>query len=134
MASTRCITLGNGRRVSLGGYVRAWREVRARAAAEPDFEYTQGLDGLGSRTAAEVLAQFRRGMVARINERIPVAARGRRAVPPYRPPAWRKLDPSWQAWARRAAHDVNTPRLIVRPHGVPRELRARLAHRLEGAA
>lgn len=111
----RFVTLGSGRRVTLGAYVRGWRAVKA---ASPETLYTDSLTGWRDdpTPAGRILAQFRYGMHDRINRHIPGYGVGRKWSP-----SW-----YWETW--RFARDVNTPRLIVR--WAPVEFRQRLAHRL----
>jgi hypothetical protein len=110
----RYVTLGDGRRVGLGTYVKAWRSVldagdKAIIAGSPR-------DPRRSCSREEALHEFREGMDDRINRHIPGFGVGR------------KWEPNWFWAAWRAARDVNTPRLIVRY--VPPDLKARLAHRI----
>lgn len=110
----KVIVLGDGRRVTLGNYVKAWRAV----LKSPQGAMFKGSPS-DSRMPADreqCLREFRSGMHDRINKRIPSYGRGRK---------W-SSDWWWDAW--RASRDVNTPRLVVR--WVPFEFRERLAHRL----
>lgn len=109
------VTLANGRRVTLGAYVAAWRTVRS---ADPAARYHGAPNSwFGEPEPAEtILRQFRAGMHDRINRHLPGFGRGR------------KWSDQWFFDALRAARDVNTPRLIVR--WIPAEFRSRLAHRL----
>lgn len=109
----RYVTLGNGRAVSLGSYVRAWRICRASLPTTLVRECPDGSEG----TAGEALRQFRAGMADRINRHVPGYGHGR------------KWGTDWQAETGRLARAVNSPRLIVR--WAPLEFRARLSHRLE---
>lgn len=109
----RAVTLANGRRVSLGCYVAAWRQARE---AEPETMFRHGPATWWPVTAADALAQFRDGLNDRINRHAPHYGRGR------------KWSNDWQRQALQLAGAVNTPRLVVR--WAPVEFRARLAHRL----
>jgi hypothetical protein len=110
----RYVTLGDGRRISLGHYVRAWRTTLA-APATQRFAGSP-CDPLTQCSRDDVLRDYRDGLHDRINRHIPGYGKGR------------KWSPDWQRAALQAGHAVNTPRLIVR--WVPRDLYARLAHRL----
>lgn len=68
----RFITLGDGRRVTLGSYVGV---VRA-ALANPSARFKRGIDDNWPATGAEIASDFRRGMVDRINQNIPYHKRG----------------------------------------------------------
>lgn len=112
----RYIRLPNGRAVSVGAYVRAWRALLALdgAATVRDF-------GPWPEPASDVLRALRAGIHDRINRHTAAYGLGR------------KWAADWQRAAVQCAHAVNTPRLIVR--WAPADLRARLAHRLtDGAA
>jgi len=100
---------------SVRSLLASWRWLREdpdNRRVEPDNYAALPLD----------LRQFRTWFRRCLDERI--SARSA----PERP--WRKLDPDWQRDAWHAARRVNTPRLIVRPHEIPAEFRARLRHRL----
>jgi hypothetical protein len=106
-----CVVLPNGRRCGLGTYVLAWRTM---LKMNPQ-ELVKGW-GHFSEPAGYVLRELRAGMHDRINRHIPGYGRGR------------KWNADWQRAAGHCANAVNTPRLIVR--WVPRDLYARLAHRI----
>lgn len=116
--SRRVVTLGDGRRVTLGAYVRAWRTVRAADPAAL-FRGSPCGDWRIPETAGESLRQFRAGMVDRINRHLPSYGRGRK---------WRD---DWQHRARDVAWRMRA-RVVTRIADCPRELRARLDHRLYG--
>lgn len=120
----RTVTLGSGRSVTLGAYVRAWRRV---IAADPDTPVSEDLRGWGRSTAGVARRQFLQGMHERISEAVPYRERGTPGAT-AKARQFRKLDPDWQRAARLCAREVNTPRRIVRY--VPREFRERLAHRI----
>lgn len=63
---------GAERWVTLGQYVRAIK----LAIARPDATFPHGLTCWWSCTGADVVAQFREGMHARINEAVPYHRRG----------------------------------------------------------
>jgi hypothetical protein len=101
--------------IPLGVYVAG---VRA-AIAHPGRTFRHGLTTWWPVTGADVRREFMDGVHDRINRHVPGYGKGR------------KWSAEWQAEARRAAHDVNTPRLAIR--WLPRDLRSRLAHRLTEA-
>lgn len=111
----RIVTLGCGRKVGLGAYVKAWQRA-LDAPADARFNGSPSDSRLPS-SRDEVLREFRDGMHDRINRHISSHGRGR------------KWHSDWQRQAIQLALAVNTPRLIVR--WAPLEFRARLAHRLE---
>jgi hypothetical protein len=112
--SKRVITLPNGKKCGLGVYVKAWRTLKTLAPGSR----VNGFDHFPE-DAAQILREIRKGMHDRINQRIPAYGVGRK---------WHQ---DWQRHALQCAHDVNTPRLIVR--WVPWDLRLRLAHRITRA-
>lgn len=114
--TARVVTLGSGRRVTLGAYVRAWRMVRASDPAAEFFGSPCG-DLRAVETAGESLRQFRAGMVDRINRHLPGYGRGR------------KWSPDWQRGAYDMAWRMRS-RIVTRVGDCPTELRSRLAHRL----
>lgn len=70
---TRTITLpAIGKRVTLGTYVAAVKTAKAH----PTRTFKTGLTTWWPTTGAEIVEQFRRGMVARINDGIPYSERG----------------------------------------------------------
>lgn len=69
---TRAITLGDGHRVTLGSYVR----VIKLAKAHPTARFDRDLLDRWPASGADIVRQFRRGMVERINEAIPYSQRG----------------------------------------------------------
>ena len=79
MTSHRTVTLGTGRRVTLGAYVDAWRRVKAM---DPNAVIRNGIQWF-DQTAAEVLWQFRAGMHDRINRHLPGYGKGRRWTREY---------------------------------------------------
>lgn len=115
----RVVTLGNGKQVSLGAYVRGWKEVLTVA---PDTQYKHGLSGYFSASAAEILRDYRRGMHDRINRR----AGGHVLAPETK--RGRKDCSDWFYLMFRTSRDLNHPRLVI--HWLPLELRERFAHRL----
>lgn len=68
----RYITLGDGRKVTLGSYVRVVR----KAKAHPDATFTRDLRDRWPSTGAAILRQFRTGMHERINAGVPYFRRG----------------------------------------------------------
>jgi hypothetical protein len=111
MTSRRVVTVPTGRRVGLAEYVRSWQVLRG---LPPDTE-VRGWEWYPL-PVREVLAALRRGMHDRISRHLPWYQRGR------------KWDHDWQRHAIQTAHAANTPRLVL--DWAPRDLRARLAHRL----
>lgn len=109
----RCIVLPSGRRVTLGRYVAAWRTLKT-------LDPAREVDGFAwyPMPAGEVLLQMRTALTDRINRHAPAYGCGR------------KWDENWQVDTRRAAHQLNTPRRIIRY--LPPWLRARFQHRLTG--
>jgi hypothetical protein len=70
---TRYVSLpAISRRVPLGAYVKAIRQAKAN----PDVEFKHGLTTWWPTTGREIVEQFRRGMVERINEAKPYSLRG----------------------------------------------------------
>lgn len=112
--SARYVTLGCGRRIGLGAYVRAWRQCLALA---PETRVAGTLShSREPGTVADVLRQFREGLADRINRHIPGHGQGR------------KWDADYQRHMLQAAYALNTPRLAI--HWLPNDLRTRFAHRL----
>jgi hypothetical protein len=115
---TRVIVLGNGRHVTLGQYVRAWRTAKAAA---PGTRFSHGCCGWWSVTREEALRDFEHGLHDRINLHDPRSLVG-----------WRKLASDWQRETRNAARQLNYPRRVI--HWLPAWLKPRFAHRLKEAA
>jgi hypothetical protein len=116
----RYIRLGNGRRVTLGSYVAAWRATKAlpmyaRTRNNPD-------DPDDWCSASEALDAYRRAMHVRINARGDLDGHGT-----WRGKIGRKHSEEWQLQCRRAAYRVNS-RNRVRPADLPPEYVKRLAH------
>ena len=98
MSSKRYITLGDGRKIGLGAYVKAWKACLGL----PGNAYIgRGVDGWGQ-TAGEALRDLRAGLQDRINRKIPGYGVGRK---------W-SSDWYWPTW--RAAQELNNPRLLIR--------------------
>jgi hypothetical protein len=110
----RVVTLGDGRRVGLGVYVKAWKTVLA-APATAWFRTTPCSWAGGDR--AQALREFRAGLDDRINRHIPDYGRGR------------KWQSQWQIETWRAAQALNHPRLVI--HWLPEWLKARFGARLQ---
>ncbi|SON54264.1 hypothetical protein HDIA_0723 [Hartmannibacter diazotrophicus] len=102
------------RRVSVGAYVKGVKS----AITNPDQVFRHGLETWWPVTGAHIREEFRRGMVDRINRHLPEHGKGR------------KRTPEWQLQAWRIADKVNN-RIVAYERDCPRELRARLANRLE---
>ena len=115
----RVVYLPEGRQVTLGNYVRAWR----LALDAPDTAtFTNGFNWYPE-SKRDVLREFRRGLNDRINRRVdgfPGTLRPRNAS--------RKLRYEWQSETYRAAIQLNQPRLII--SWLPPWLKQRFAHRL----
>lgn len=110
----RVIRLPNGKQVGIGAYARAWKKLAAGKYADDDVFRDWDYFPV---TADVVLLKMRDGMHDRINRHLPAYGRGR------------KWSSDWQREVEHTARLVNTPRLVVR--WVPRDLRARLSHRIE---
>lgn len=108
------IRLPNGNRVSLATYVDSWRTLKTLA---PDAS-VRGFDHFGM-AAKDILRDLIGGMHDRINKHDPAYGKGR------------KWDAGWQIEMRRAARDLNHPRLAI--HWLPTDLRGRFADRLREA-
>ncbi len=108
----RVISLPNGRAVTLSAYARAWRKVRELPPAA-------NVSGWGHfpTPAGEIAAVMRAGLLDRINRHRPGYGIGR------------KWDDAWQWEAWRLSRSLREG-VRVYPSQCPRELRARLAHRL----
>jgi hypothetical protein len=110
------ITLPNGKQCTLPKYVQAWKTL----ATVPEKELITGFFSF-PHTAGAVRRELRRGLHDRINRHLAGYGQGR------------KWDPQYQTEAMRIALEVNTPRRAVHAKSCrhwPRELRARLAHRI----
>lgn len=94
----KCIILGNGRKIGLTRYVAAWRACKT---LPPQTWIGPGVSGWGE-TAGEALQALRAGLDDRINRHIAGYGIGR------------KWTPDWQRAVLQAAHQINTPRLIIR--------------------
>jgi hypothetical protein len=106
----RLITLPNGRRVTLGTYVTAWRSI----LANPDADYP-GFDHFPE-CGWHILVAIRDGLHDRINRHLPHYYKGR------------KWDPDWQRVTSYHARQLNTPRLRI--YWLPPHLKQRFANRL----
>jgi len=116
----RVVTLGDGRQVGLGGYVKAWK---AALAAPAGSTFDKGFNWWPE-TREEILRTFRKGLQDRINRRIdgfPGALRPEG-------PRGRKWTSEWQTETRRAAQQLNS-RVVI--HWLPAWLKPRFAHRIE---
>ncbi len=108
----RVITLGDGRQVRLGTYVKAWKICLGLAAGT----WLPCTPGGWPGTAEEALQEFRAGLHDRINRHLPWYGKGR------------KWDSEWQRHTLQAALQLNTPRLTI--HWLPERLKARFGRRL----
>lgn len=117
----RVVYLPQGRCVTLGNYVHAWR----LALIAPDTAVFKNAFTWYPQTKQEILREFRLGLHDRINRRIdgfPGTLRPR----PH--PDTRKYDYQWQLETYRAAIQLNQPRLII--DWLPPWLKTRFAYRL----
>jgi hypothetical protein len=111
------VDLGNGRRVGLSSYVRAWKEVK-RLPPETRVKCVPGQWWPG--TVSDVLVELERGLHDRINMRLPGYGVGRK---------WQQ---DWQAEAARTARAANDrASRRIRMDWVPMEWRTRLAHLMD---
>jgi hypothetical protein len=111
VSTVKVIKLPNGRRVTLGAYVNAWRTLLTLRASDR----VQGFDYF-PQDAGSVLREFRYGLHERINRHLPYFGRGRKWASDY------------QTETRRAAYALNTPRLVI--DYLPPHLKTRFASRL----
>lgn len=119
----RVVRLGNGKQVTLSGFVAAWKRV---LAVDPATEYKHGLRGHDPAKASEILRDFRKGMHDRINRRVP--GFGHTLRPETRRGRKDCSDWYWLMW--RTSRELNSRHAI---HWLPFELRERFAHRLSEA-
>jgi hypothetical protein len=111
------VDLGNGRRVSLRAYVRAWKAAK-RLPPETRVAVVPGCWTGG--TVADVLREMDYGLHDRINRHAPHFGKGRK---------WQQ---DWQADAARTTRAANARASTrLRMGWVPVEWRARLAHLLD---
>lgn len=104
------ITLGDGRRIGIAAYVRAWKQCKMF----PAHTYI-GKSGWGQ-TAGEALRDLRAGLDDRINRRIPGYGVGR------------KWSDDYEREMLHARVRLNQPRLVI--DWLPADLRDRFADRL----
>ncbi len=100
------------RTVSVGQYVGAIKRAKANLAAT----FPSSLEHWAPAKGAQIVAEFRKGLAARINAKAPGYGQGR------------KWSEEWQVETLRAARALNTPRLAI--HWLPQHLKARFAERL----
>jgi hypothetical protein len=106
----RLITLPNGRRVTLGTYVTAWRAILAKPEGLfPGF-------GHSPERGRHILAEIRKGLHDRINRHLPYYHKGR------------KWEGEWYWLTAQVARQLNTPRLRI--YWLPPHLKRRFSHRL----
>ena len=99
-----CITLGNGRRLTIPEYVEVWRAVKMTAHAgdaEVGCDLTHPFDCRNRQAPERALAQFRAGMHDRINRRGGTTRTGR------------KTEAMWQDAALKVAVFANGDRRIA---------------------
>lgn len=117
------VTLGDGRKVTLGQYAEAWKTA---ARSHPD-KLVRGNPAALDRTtlspAGEARMRFVEGMQDRINRKDPAYGKGR------------KWDSRWQADARNLQDVMSRKSEVPAGQAHPVDLRSRVAHRLaEGTA
>ena len=117
----RVVYLPQGRQVTLGNYVRAWK----LALTAPEGTIFNKAFNWYPETKNEILREFRRGLTDRINRRIDGFPGALRPLPH---PNTRKHDHQWQTETYRAALQLNHARLII--DWLPPWLKTRFAHRL----
>jgi hypothetical protein len=117
----RVVYLPQGRCVTLGNYVHAWR----LALTAPDTAVFNKPFAPYPQTKQEVLREFRFGLHDRINRRIDGFPGTLRPLPH---PDTRKYDYEWQLETYRAAIQLNQPCLII--DWLPPWLKTRFAYRL----
>lgn len=121
--TVRVITLGDGRPIGLGAYMKG---LRACMAAPEGTEYKRGLTGWWPVTREEILRDWRASVHDRINRNVAWFGRGR------------KWDADYQRHMRRDGDRINragTERLVVQVTEISTPgWRERYAHRLEGAS
>lgn len=110
---TRYITLADGRKMTLGNYAQAWREV---LAAPPNAVFDRCLHNRWAAGRDKILDQFRVGLHARINSHLPWYGKGR------------KWDDDYQRPMVMAAAQLNCRRAVI--DWLPPDLRRRFDHRL----
>jgi hypothetical protein len=120
----RVVYLPQGRQVTLGNYVQAWK----LALNAPDSAVFNKAFTWYPQTKTEVLREFRNGLHDRINRRIDGFPNTLRPLPH---PDTRKYSYQWQLETYRAAIQLNQPRLII--HWLPPWLKKQFAHRLRDA-
>lgn len=109
----RTIRLPNGRTITLGGYVTAWKNLLKMGASLRSYTMFVGWNEWGE-TAEHILVAMREGMHDRINRRLTGYGIGR------------KWSSDWQRHTAQDAQRLNTPRLIVRRTEVSPWLRSRI--------
>lgn len=107
----RVIRLPNGRYCSLKSYCASWRALKAMPAGA----MVRGFDHFPS-DAADILRDMRAAVHDRINLNGKLYGTGRK---------WSR---EWQIETRRAADQINHPRLII--DWLPEQLVARFSYRL----
>lgn len=107
----KTIKLPNGVSVSIASYVAVWKAIKLA----PSDLSVNGFEFFPL-PAEQVLREFGKGVSDRINRHIPAYGKGRK---------WSWI---WQTETRRAADQLNHPRLII--HWLPSHLKPRFAHRL----
>lgn len=123
----RCVTVANGRVVTLGQYVAAVQ----MAKEAPDTMFRTGLSTEYPTSGAEVVDQFRAGMVDRLNQAIPRAARGLDGpvlVPVEKPARVHRGQAQWRRRLKGRTHGFDAGRGVERmticedcerEHGLP---------------
>ncbi len=117
--SKRYVTLGDGRKVTLGQYTEAWKMAKSlppstKVRGSPDSPFRDAPN-----TAGDAVQQFRRALNDRINQKTPGFEQGR------------KWDQTWQNDARRLAETLKMKSEVPAGQAHPVDLRAKIADRLE---
>ena len=107
------IRLPNGKSCSVAKYVAAWKELKAMHPTEQVYGF-----GWFPQQGGEVLKAMRDGLTDRINRHDPSFGKGRK---------WKE---DWQRGADRIASNINGRRIVTYRNHCPKELQAKLAHRL----
>lgn len=125
------ITLPSGSRVTVGQYVAAWNRLRHASESDLQCDVPSRQWQWYPVKGWEVLRDMREAMHDRINRRarLSIADGGFLWSTPTEREHGRKWRPDWQTECRRLA-DRLRDRVRIMDCDVPRELRARLAHRI----
>ena len=116
--SKRYVTLGDGRKVTLGQYTEAWKLAKSlppstKVRGSPDATFRDAPN-----TAGDAVQEFRRALNDRINQKTPGFEQGR------------KWDATWQSDARRLADTMARKSEVPAGEAHPVDLRNKVADRL----